>query len=396
MNVLKTLSMKAIRTMRRVSVNPRSVAVFVPESVGSVGDQAMVEVVREQLCARRLLPTFVYMPGWLEISLRSPTRTEFLKTPSNFSPTFWKLILESNAVLTIGADVADGVYGNTLPLRWLGKLVRAHQAGCKAGLINFSFSNEADHHVSHRISTASGVVFTPRDPISFERFKSATRREGILTADLAFLLKPELCSDHAFKINAWLEERKSEGDLILFANLSGHTLSRMHGDGIRAMECALRRWLSASTKRSILLVPHDFRPAPFGDVEALEQLRSMLDNDFPDRVRMLRPPFTAWDVKALCAHADLAISGRMHLAIACLGMGVPVVSVVYVGKFEGLMQHARLDEEGLLISTHEALDSGYLHSKLEMLTAEREGLRAKIISRLDAIRRLSEKNLAWI
>ena len=33
---------------------------------------------------------------------------------------------------------------------------------------------------------------------------------------------------------------------------------------------------------------------------------------------------------------DLVLTGRMHLAIAALGMGTPPLCVAYMDKFEGL------------------------------------------------------------
>ena len=57
---------------------------------------------------------------------------------------------------------------------------------------------------------------------------------------------------------------------------------------------------------------------------------------FPDRVEMLRPPLNAWELKHLAGMVDLVLTGRMHLAIAALGMGTPPLCVAYMDKFEGL------------------------------------------------------------
>ncbi len=367
-----------------------------PESVGSVGDQAMVEVMREQLTARNLKPTFVYMPNWTVIPLRADAPTVMLTSHTNFAPHFLRLILRHGAAVVIGADVVDGVYGNSLPQRWVGKLVRARETGAKVGLLNFSFSSEADHTISEVVSAAGPIKFTPRDPVSFGRFTAATKQPATLSADLAFLLTPDLRSPNAQKSDVWLAARKAAGDTVLFVNLSGHTLSRMARDGVEVMDQVLRHWLRASPDRSIFLVPHDFRPAPTGDVEALERLRAMLAGEFPDRVAMIYPPFAAWDVKALCRRADLAISGRMHLTIACLGMGVPALSVVYVGKFEGLMQHIGLADEDLLISTDDAIDPELLLVRLERVTAEHGRLGAIINAKLGDVKALSARNFDWL
>jgi polysaccharide pyruvyl transferase WcaK-like protein len=396
LNVLKTLTMRALRAARSSGSDPRAVAVLAPESLGSVGDQAMLEVMREQLTARGLKPTFIYMPNWTISPLREDAPTVMLKSNSKFAPQFWQTIVKTNAMVLVGADVIDGVYDNWLPFQWIGKLTQAKKAGAKVGIVNFSFSPEADSATCERLRIADGFTFTPRDPVSCGRFVASTGQSATLSADLAFLLTPEIRSANAYQANQWLGERKAAGDTVLFVNLSGHTLSRMRGNGTTVMEGVLRQWLQASAARSIFLVPHDFRPAPTGDVEALEQLRASLAAEFPNRITMIYPPFAAWDVKALCEQADLAISGRMHLSIACLGMGVPVISVVYVGKFEGLMQHLELADEDLLVSTAEALETDLLLSKIERVTSERQRLSDHIRSRLVSVRALSAKNFDWL
>ena len=290
----------------------------------------------------------------------------------------------------------DGVYGAWITPQWIDKLVHARRVGAAVGFINFSFSAEANPVTCEQLRAVEGFRFTPRDPVSLARFVETTGQPATLSADLAFLLTPELRAPTAQLVNRWLAGRKDAGDTILFVNLSGHTLSRMNGDGVAVMEDVLRQWLQASPARSILLVPHDFRPAPIGDVEALERLHAPLAAQFPDRVAMIHPPFDAWDVKALCGQADLAFSGRMHLAIACLGMGVPVVSVVYVGKFEGLMQHVGLADEGLLFEPQAALEADRVLAKLEKVTLERARLSAIIRSNLDSVRALAARNLDWL
>ena len=41
-------------------------------------------------------------------------------------------------------------------------------------------------------------------------------------------------------------------------------------------------------------------------------------------------------IVGLCRHV---LTSRMHVAIASLGMGIPVTTFVYGGKFEGLYEH---------------------------------------------------------
>ena len=49
-------------------------------------------------------------------------------------------------------------------------------------------------------------------------------------------------------------------------------------------------------------------------------------------------------MKGLVGLVDFAVTGRMHLAIAALGMEVPVVALAYQGKFDGMMQRFDLGQ----------------------------------------------------
>jgi polysaccharide pyruvyl transferase WcaK-like protein len=163
----------------------------------------------------------------------------------------------------------------------------------------------------------------------------------------------------------------------------------MSGQGVRAYAEVFIRWLKADLNRAILLLPHDLRPAPVGDVEALEAIANAIWPHIPDRLELVRPPIAAWDVKALCADADGVFTGRMHLAIAALGTGAPPLSIVYVDKFEGLMSHFEL--EGGLITPSEFLDGERTYSVLETFTKELPERRSKILGRLPAVQQLARR-----
>ena len=79
--------------------------------------------------------------------------------------------------------------------------------------------------------------------------------------------------------------------------------------------------------------------APCNDLEVLREFRSILEPELQASTRLIEEKCSARQVKAISGHCDLILSGRMHLAIASLGQGVPVVCLTYQDKFEGLMEH---------------------------------------------------------
>jgi len=81
----------------------------------------------------------------------------------------------------------------------------------------------------------------------------------------------------------------------------------------------------------------------------------------------------------------------MHLAIAALGSGTPVLSITYQDKFEGLYQHFELSVEHTL-QAEECLGDGFC-AKLDAALAQRHVNRARIAARLPQVQALAERNL---
>ncbi len=97
-----------------------------------------------------------------------------------------------------------------------------------------------------------------------------------------------------------------------------------------------------------------------------------------------------WELKAIAGEVNLILTGRMHLAIAALGQGVPPLCVVYQGKFEGLMAHFELD--GLMLDPQDVIRHNVLSDHLEKTTARAADLGAYIRTRLPTIRNLALDN----
>ncbi len=80
----------------------------------------------------------------------------------------------------------------------------------------------------------------------------------------------------------------------------------------------------------------------------------------------------------------------MHLAIACLGQSTPPVSIVYQGKFEGLMAHFGLD--GLTFAPDAVGQSPEPDTQLAAATDQAAALRQKIAQALPGVTALSQSN----
>jgi polysaccharide pyruvyl transferase WcaK-like protein len=384
----------ALRAVRRVLPEPRKVCVIPPSGAGSLGDQAMMEVVRRVLSARfGLTASFLYEPRAIAAALGEDCRHVVLSSSKARFAQMAMAALGSSHVVYLATDTLDGSYSPHIVNAWLGFVEHAGRAGAKIGVLNFSFSEHPDPGVRDRLRAMSGAYFSVRDEVSLARFAQSTGQTAVLGADIAFLLEPGITSPNAARAADWARDQRRQGRIVVGVNAGGPTIEQMRGKGVSAYVEVLRRWLAADTARAVLLTPHDFRPSPIGDVEAMDAIASALRDGCDDRVEVLSPPFSAWDVKGLCANLDGVLTGRMHLAIAALGMGTPPLSVAYRGKFEGLMRHLGLD--GGLIAPEAFLDCGHTVTALEAFTRDLPNRRAQIIPRLPGMRALAQRQFDW-
>jgi polysaccharide pyruvyl transferase WcaK-like protein len=162
---------------------------------------------------------------------------------------------------------------------------------------------------------------------------------------------------------------------------------------VEAYRAALEHLNREQGPLALVLVPHDRRPL-YSDVSSLFALSDVLPSNVARSTALLEQPGTAADVKAIVAKCDLVLAGRMHLAIAALGSGVPVGSLGYQGKCEGLFRH--FDLEDLVLDWREAIQPDRLRSWLAPVVSRREQIAAQIAVRLPAILELANMNLRHI
>lgn len=362
-----------------------------PAESGSLGDQAMMEGAADWLSWQGKV-AIVGEPG--------PNMTVRAGNVSYLSLGGGKLrklrtffeILRAERVVFLGADVIDGVYSGDC--RRLGLLDLAVRAGLQGACLGFSISPTPADAAAKRLRNLPDMRMNTRDPVSRERFRGLTGRSSTLVADLAFLVTPEARAPGARLAVSWIRGQKARGRSVLAVNAGGTTLSKMPGDGLAALEECLGGWLETNPDHAVLLMPHDFRHDPIGDSGPLEQLYAQLSARYPERLHFVPPPFDTWDAKAIAGEVDFAMTGRMHFAIACLGMGTPPLGIAYQGKFEGLMQHFDLTE--MLLPVEQASCARSLRENLERIEAHLPLLRQQIRTRLPAVKALAQENFAWI
>lgn len=253
---------------------------------------------------------------------------------------------DADLVLVSGGDVFSSTYGTMDRYLWqleypiaLGKpvLFFAQSIGI--------FETEAEERSF--TSRARRCHFTVREAIS-ERY--LIDRLGIeaaritRTADPAFLLAPAgpaVLERYGLAGRRYAAAVVSRG-ISTFRNLS-------HDDHVQAWLAAIGTLLDRVDK--VVLVPH-VQPVDTPDENDLflaQELQEKLHHD--QRVVVMQDAdLGAHDFKAVLAGAEFAVAERTHGAIGAMSAGVPVLSIGYSIKSEGILRELVADEALLKLS----------------------------------------------
>jgi len=297
-----------------------------------------------------------------------------------------------DAAAALGADAVDGSYDVLAAIRMLLALDLATRMGLPAAVLGCSFTRRPSW-LQRRLwpPLDPRIHFHLRDADSLRRFTDHTRRAGRLVADVAFLLEPAAPDPAA---RAWIEAQRAAGRAVLGLNLHPTLLgiAEMDPSGPAAGDLVAMLADFARTEQvAWLLVVHDHRGA-YGDGALLGPWARTLAGRIGDQVRYLDGGVPSDSIKGLLGHLDGVVSGRMHLAIGALGMGVPVLAIVYQDKFQGLFRHFGLGEE-LLLDPQLLQRPAALREAIQAFLGRRDALRAQIASRLPAVRELAARKL---
>lgn len=365
---------------------------------GSKGDEAMVQGMVENLrCTNNNLKIAIIVAtpeartranklGFEAISAWNCKLTEAISLIKDFSP---------DAMFVLGADVMDGYYSprTTARLLLLANLVA--NRGTRVAFTGYSFNaNPSPLLKKVFASISSAVSLNARDPISLERFKVFSTATIDLVADAAFLLTPDTTTPKVREIADWADQRRAAGDIVLGFNLHP-TLIRnpTEQDARNLIQSAITAIASVSKTQAVsfLLISHDYRVRD-NDDKCLKPISDNLSAELG--VRLLYPTdrFSAAELKAIAGATDGVVSGRMHLAIATLGMQKPIAAITYQDKFQGLLQHFYYPKDFLLPAS-EALEAKNLQKLIENFLNQIKPLTQIVINNLPAVKILAQKNV---
>jgi polysaccharide pyruvyl transferase WcaK-like protein len=236
--------------------------------------------------------------------------------------------------VAVGADVVDGGYGDHIP-RLLTRFCSAgHSLGAQASLANFSW-RKAPHPgaVAAVTQLPAGVTLVARDPLSQHRAEVDLGRRVALDADVAFLMR-RTPSAATSRVADWCDDQRAAVRTVV-----GLSLNALHiSQGSAQFATVLAQIIAAAAPARCAFVPviHDYRGTPND-----RDLTELVMHHLAVQGHTIAPTsaLSAPEVKEACGNLDLLITGRMHAAIAALGVGTPVVLFGYADKAEGLMSY---------------------------------------------------------
>ncbi len=395
-----------LRGLRKVNPNwarSDSVMLLPPTSPGSLGDQAILRAsVGEFLTqgARRIVVvSYQEDDDW---GYLAAPQVELLPMQDFFAYSAWRmrfrfayLASRQRHFYFYGTDQMDGFYHEAYLLKQLDLLRLAAKTGTPGTIVGFSYNKKPTPQAIQAVQDLpANVSLCVRDPISLKRVAQHIQRRLDLTADAAFLLRPAIDSPALAELRAWMQHKRMAGRVLVGVNLNYLFLNQVANlsvdELVRTYRAALEEMQARHGNLSFVLLPHDLR----GEVNDFALAKALLESLPP----AARPDFAclpdvvqADEIKAVCGGLDIVLSARMHVAIACLGMGTPVACMTYQDKFEGLYEHFGLPE--MTISPERALQPGEFASFFLPLVERREALRAHIQRELPRVIELSRANL---
>jgi polysaccharide pyruvyl transferase WcaK-like protein len=309
--------------------------------VGSRGDEAMITAVLEHYRSVNPTTRFTVLtpPGPGSIAApRYDLEPYSIWNGDRFAAFSAALArMRPDQLVIFGADVMDGAYSADFSAERFAMADLAARAGVRTLVTGFSFNRSASPSLRRVIDLVhSDVTFKIRDPHSSRQWHRFTNRRAELVADVAFLLDPAKPSDLPKQTLDWIGTQKSQGRRVFGFNVHPTLFDRNDGNTRSHLDYIsfCLKETSNTDGVSWILLPHDYRDG-VGDVSVLASIH---DKVASESIHFMAEQVSAPVIKAIAGKLDGVITGRMHLAIAALGMGTPASCFDYQDKFRGLFR----------------------------------------------------------
>lgn len=402
------LILRLFRWVGWIKTKSSSALLLPPSAPGSVGDEAMVVAAIDHLKSQGIdkveLVSYNIKMEYPVSDIKSLDMRDYFIYTSWFkflqkAVNFGYFVSQFEKFYFLGADLMDGYYSDYVTFKRVKLVEIAARIGLQSTILGFSFNKQPTKIAVKSIKNLPKTVrLCTRDAVSQERLEKSIDRSVKLVADVAFLLQPAQESDKVLRVDEWINQQKKEDRFVIGINCNNQLVEKIKNKTAQTLVKAYIERLSslfnARPSLSFLLIPHDFRSIKGNSSD--DTLAQLILEGLPVEIKSycakIPSPCRAAEIKAMVAKVDLVVSGRMHLAIATLGQGVPVFCITYQGKFEGLFQHFGLKD--MTIEPTDLLDSdpSVFVKSLVSLIENREALHQQIQEQLPKVKELAKSN----
>lgn len=268
-------------------------------------------------------------------------------------------------------DTLDGKYdGGPSNLNFLKKAV---EKGIPAKVLGFSWSANPNEETLETIKNLKDVDYRTRDEYSNTTFTCQTGIAAEQTSDISFLM------DSADRIPKY-----AQGDKIKeFIDPNKHTMlvnvTYFTDTAIHDKFDEFANYLNKHKDIQIILVEHDRRNWSDDRDAAYFFSRKLHHQVF--RCEYLN----ARHIRTLCQMVDSVVTFRLHLGIAALASGTPVVAVDYNEKMPGIFK--QFDLEDYVVDDYEKLPQ-----LIERMLDELRPMEDAINDNLSYVKQLAARN----
>ena len=312
---------------------------------GNIGDQALLESCLDHVPQKRVV--IVTSAERLELPVRFAGVRVVKSRPLLYSVVlahwiavlrFVHMVRSCGEVWVVGADTMDGAYNPTASVLRYSVSNIAAMSGCETRILGFSWNTTPTMGSITAARYVEGKCqLWVRDPMSLRRIRS----NGVLRvkqcADIVFSRRGGQPAFHP--VFEWVQDRKDAGERVAVVNASG----LIAGSIDQALEYGVIVEALIRDGWNIVFLPHVMRPGN-DDLAELQKIRVDCREGQIYRVEGLLEPD---QVARLASMADIAVTGRMHLAIlSILGSTYPVMLATQ-GKVEGLCEYLGRPELGV-------------------------------------------------
>jgi len=443
LNILKIISNKKIKHQKISNYLKNKVLVILPDLPGSLGDEAMINSLIDNIPKNKGDEIVLVVIGNLSNVRKMNCNFKFIEIYDGINffrfygsvNKYYHEVIYAKKVILIGADMLDGFYSKYASLLRIGLLEIASKIKSKLSVVSFSFNKQLNSSIISKLKKLN-CKFYVRDCFSYYRIKEAGLKNISQSMDVSFLLKSNITPklerclkdlDNFKKNTVWrnsiliginpnkLISRKITPNKLVFFYvdliqkiLMMNSYEKVWGkffknntknsnfDDIKKLKKKERvqnfsNDLISDSRIKIVLLYHDLREEN-NDLLLCKKIYEAIPSNLKKNILIMCEGLSASEVRHYVSKLDLCVSSRMHLAISSISKKTPCIGIEYQDKFSGLFNFFNIDNFIVIpTTTNKTIDE--LLYKIKEALKNKNNVKLNIQKKLPLALKLARKNL---